>query len=165
MQYALLTLGALLAAEPALGDGTPTTETLTTQIRAEGAHMPPSSSRWEARWVVFPEGCDYISHEIELLDEFPVLALSANRLIADSLQRDESGRAISMGISVGAFRPPEMAAGAASITVKLSLTVSRKTSALLTMRKKFATVDLIFDQKSQPNGIWAIAVMPRELGR
>jgi hypothetical protein len=145
MSYRPFAIGALIASALATAGEVPETQVLTKEIRVESSDLQPGTSKWETRWVVFPEGCEYIRHDIELLDEFPELLPSDNRLIADTVQRDSSGRAISMGVSVGAYRSLIVMRGPARTTVRLSVVVSCEDQALEKLRKKFGVETLDFD--------------------
>jgi len=132
----LAALLGLLAAGEEIGaeDRDRTTHTVNVEIRAERDYVPPRTYFWVHRTVLIPNECEYLDHDIELLDEFPKLAPGAKRLIYDSVEHHASfrppGFSSVMFVGISPYRPVEMEAGPARIAVKLSITLKCTSQAL-----------------------------------
>jgi hypothetical protein len=150
MQPVQFAIVAILALAPTVCVSQNEAYTLTAEIRAQVANAPPGSSRWETRYVLIPDGCEYISHEIELLEETPQLPSDGVRLIFDELRQEKSyvppGWAAVLSVGIAAHRSPAMEAGPALIAVRLSVTASCEDLALELFRRKFAIETLDFSR-------------------
>lgn len=141
MYSQIVALAALFASAPTNDDTVLETQTLATEVRVESAYLPPGASRWEFRKILFPEGCRHIGHDIELLEETPLLAPDAHRHIVDWIEHEvrylPSGYVAILSVGVAAYRSLAMAPGPASITVKLSVRVRCEAPAFEKFKEEF----------------------------
>jgi len=107
---------------------------LTTEMRAERSNAPAGSLTIEQKKFVFPIGCDYVAHELKVIEEIPKRAPDDYRGILDVLDKrptDEgTERIASLKVRISATRDSSVPAGPLLMIVKLTLTVSCTETAL-----------------------------------
>ena len=101
---------------------------LTAELRAERANAPGGSLTVEQRKYAFPIGCDYVAHDLKVIEEIPRRAPDDYRGIFDTLdkRRTDEGRerVHYLNVRISAFRDSSLPAGPLIMVVKLTLTVS-----------------------------------------
>jgi hypothetical protein len=103
-------------------------QTLTTELRAERSDAPSGSLSMAKEKIVFPIGCDYVAHELTVIEEIPKRAPDDYRGILDVLDRrptDQGAERIaSLNVRISAIRDSSLPPGPLLMVVKLTLTVS-----------------------------------------
>ena len=133
---------AFMSASASAGDAG-ATHTLTAELRSEKQSLPPGASAWQFRMVWIPIGCEYLRHDVELVEEFPELPMGAHRYITDWVENKKAylppGYSTVLSVGVGAQRPNGISAGRALIAVKLSITVSCEPQAFEKLLEQFGS--------------------------
>jgi hypothetical protein len=116
-------------------------EVLTTEFAAERSVAPPGSWYWERRGFRFPKGCNYIKHEIEILEEIPKRAPNDHQPIHDSVRTyapdAAHGWTGDLFVSIGTFRPHSMSPGPTAIRVRVAVAVECEKQALEKLHEAF----------------------------
>lgn len=104
------------------------TRVLTDELRAERANAPSGSLTMEQRKYSFPMGCDYVAHELAVIEEIPRRAPDDYRGIFDVLDKSRTAKGAeridSLRVRISAFRHSSLPPGPLLMVVKLTLTVS-----------------------------------------
>src|ERR1700741_46811 len=122
-------------------------EVLTADFAAESSLLPPGGWHWERRWFVFPRGCNYLKHDIEVLEEVPERAPGEHQPVHDSVRTyapdaTTDDRTADLSVMIGTFRPYSMTPGPASIKVRVAFTVECEQQALEKLKKTFGIESL-----------------------
>lgn len=111
---------------------------LSTVFAAENPSLAPGGFSFAHRLVVFPAGCRYLSHDVELLDRVPELGPSDYSGISDALRKSHPEDALfdRLSIHIGAHRPRSLPKGPASIKVKVRISAECDEEALAKLVKE-----------------------------
>lgn len=140
MKVASIILTALFAPFLALSEDGKRTDTYALEMQSEFQSLPGGTWQWVHRYISFPAGCEYISHEIEVLDRRPSVSERdwPNRTVVnDTLGRDAHGKVFTLLTNIGAYRPIQLGPGFAIIKVRLSIVASCNEVAHEAMAKQF----------------------------
>ena len=116
--------------------------TASVEVTSTFARMGAGGSRGVPRSINFPIGCDYISHDVQLVKREPRAANegpSANphHYFRDRLERDRSGRVKRLELLVQAVRPFTLGPGGATSTIRVTVTASCDKRALPEFQGQF----------------------------
>lgn len=115
--------------------------TLSTEFSAEKSNMPPGGMRFERRWFLFPVGCEYVSHTIEVIEEVPERGPTDHPSISDRVRKYSSDRArtftADLSVMIAAYRPTSLPPGPTSLKVRVSVVVECEESAWSKLKETF----------------------------
>jgi hypothetical protein len=121
MRCIRLLIGMVTLAMSAMQAGADATRTFSIELHAESAALSPGAGRITTSTVNFVKGCQYVRHEIEVLETSPIVAPDRHPGFRETLKRDGTGKIIRLTVAAGAFRSLMSERGPASIAVRLSL--------------------------------------------
>jgi hypothetical protein len=122
--------------------------TISEEMEIAVADLEPATWKWSFRNALIPAGCQYVSHEIELIEASPELSFDARNLIVDSLHsgtndRPEGWEAVLL-VGIAAYRNQTMGRGPASTRIRVRLTANCSDLAYVKLQEKFLISRLDF---------------------
>lgn len=142
MRFVTITLALYLAVIDCSGGDSFVTATVAGDVSVSFHSRQSGTHRWSGKTIRFPKGCEYVAHDVALVERTPkspneIQAPDPRHYFRDRLMHNRRDRVSALDVGVRAHRPFDLGPGPALTTIRVSVTVRCDSALLEKFRKQF----------------------------